>query len=148
MSILVIGAAPDYALLYVARFREALSHTSDRTTAVLTAWKASFEPILASGATVILALLAAGILCALFGALTLLLTVSAGLLQLKANGVPQTDVILSASNAVDGQDALARHFDAGSGSPAVIVAAERAAEEVLDKVEAANGVGRLPSGRG
>lgn len=147
MSILVIGAAPDYALLYVARFREALSHTSDRTTAVLTAWKASFEPILASGATVILALLAAGILCALFGALTLLLTVSAGLLQRKANGVPQTDVILSA-NAVDGQDALARHFDAGSGSPAVIVAAERAAEEVLDKVEAANGVGRLPSGRG
>lgn len=219
LSILVIGAATDYALLYVARFREALTHTSNRTAAVLTAWKASFEPILASGATVILALLcllfsdlnsnkalgpvaAAGILCALFGALTLLpalmallgsaafwpfrpkpvpdeerervlttglegqkglwratgalvarrprtvwvasvlllLAASAGLLQLKANGVPQTDVILSASNAVDGQDALARHFDAGSGSPAVIVAREGAAGQVLDEVKAADGV--------
>jgi hypothetical protein len=34
-------------------------------------------------------------------------------LQLMANGVPQTDVILAASNAVDGQDARAWHVDAG-----------------------------------
>jgi RND superfamily putative drug exporter len=220
LSILVIGAATDYALLYVARFREALTHTTNRTSAVLTAWKASFEPILASGATVIIALLcllfsdlnsnkalgpvaAAGILCSLFAALTLLpalmallgraafwpfrpklipeterepelvtglegqkglwratgslvsrrpravwgasvlllLVASAGILQLKANGVPQTDVILTASNAVDGQDALARHFDAGSGSPAVIVADEAKAQEVLEKTKAADGVG-------
>ena len=220
LSILVIGAATDYALLYVARFREALTHTTNRTAAVLTAWKASFEPILASGATVIIALLcllfsdlnsnkalgpvaAAGILCSLFAALTLLpalmallgraafwpfrpkllpadqrepelvtglegqkglwratgslvsrrprvvwiasvlllLVASAGVLQLKANGVPQTDVILTASNAVDGQDALARHFDAGSGSPAVVVADQGRAQEVLDTVKAADGVG-------
>lgn len=220
LSILVIGAATDYALLYVARFREALTHTRNRTAAVLTAWKASFEPILASGATVIIALLcllfsdlnsnkalgpvaAAGILCSLFAALTLLpalmallgraafwpfrpklvpagerepelvtglegqkgiwratgslvsrrprtvwvasvlllLVASAGVLQLKANGVPQTDVILTASNAVDGQDALARHFDAGSGSPAVVIADESKADEVLAKVKAADGVG-------
>jgi RND superfamily putative drug exporter len=57
LSILVIGAATDYALLFVARFREALTHTTNRTQAVITAWKASFEPILASGATVIIALL-------------------------------------------------------------------------------------------
>lgn len=220
LSILVIGAATDYALLYVARFREALTHTTNRTGAVLTAWKASFEPILASGATVIIALLcllfsdlnsnkalgpvaAAGILCSLFAALTLLpalmallgraafwpfrpklvpaeerepelvtglegqkglwratgslvsrrprtiwvasvlllVAASAGVLQLKANGVPQTDVILSASNAVDGQDALARHFDAGSGSPAVVVADQGKAQEVLNSVKAADGVG-------
>ena len=55
--------------------------------------------------------------------------------------MPQTDVILSASNAVDGQDALARHFEAGSGSPAVIVAAEAKAQEVLDLVKASDGVG-------
>ena len=71
----------------------------------------------------------------------LLLAASAGILQLKANGVPQTDVILSASNAVDGQDALARHFDAGSGSPAVIVATEAKAAEVLAEVKASDGVG-------
>ncbi|RAX16718.1 MMPL family transporter [Pseudarthrobacter sp. AG30] len=220
LSILVIGAATDYALLFVARFREALTHTTNRTAAVLTAWKASFEPILASGATVIIALLcllfsdlnsnkalgpvaAAGILCALFAALTLLpalmallgraafwpfrpklvpadqrepelvtglegqkglwratgslvsrrprtvwvasvlllLVAAGGLLQLKANGVPQTDVILTASNAVDGQDALARHFDAGSGSPAVVVADQAKAAEVLDRVKADDGVG-------
>ena len=220
LSILVIGAATDYALLYVARFREALTHTTNRTAAVLTAWKASFEPILASGATVIIALLcllfsdlnsnkalgpvaAAGILCSLFAALTLLpalmallgraafwpfrpklvpeterepqlvtglegqkglwratgslvsrrprtvwvasvlllLVASAGILQLKANGVPQTDVILTASNAVDGQDALARHFDAGSGSPVVIVADEAKAEDVLEETKATDGVG-------
>jgi RND superfamily putative drug exporter len=220
LSILVIGAATDYALLYVARFREALTQTTDRTAAALTAWKKSWEPILASGATVIIALLcllfsdlnsnkalgpvaAAGILCSLFAALTLLpalmallgraafwpflpkllpdagrepelvtglegqkglwratgslvsrrprtvwissvlllLVASAGVLQLKANGVPQTDVILGASNAVDGQDALARHFDAGSGSPAVIVADEAKAQEVLDKTVATAGVG-------
>ena len=89
LSILVIGAATDYALLYVARFREALTHTTNRTAAALTAWKNSWEPIVASGATVIIALLcllfsdlnsnkalgpvaAAGILCSLFAALTLL----------------------------------------------------------------------------
>ena len=71
----------------------------------------------------------------------LLLVASAGVLQLKANGVPQTDVILTASNAVDGQDALARHFDAGSGSPAVIVADEAKAQEVLAKTKATDGVG-------
>lgn len=220
LSILVIGAATDYALLYVSRFREALTHTTNRTAAALTAWKNSWEPIIASGATVIIALLcllfsdlnsnkalgpvaAAGILCALFAALTLLpammallgraafwpflpkllpeterepeivtglegqkgvwratgslvsrrprtvwiasvlllLVASAGVLQLKANGVPQTDVILTASNAVDGQDALARHFDAGSGSPAVIVADEAAAQEVLEQTKATDGVG-------
>lgn len=220
LSILVIGAATDYALLFVARFREALSHTTNRTAAVLTAWKASFEPILASGATVIIALLcllfsdlnsnkalgpvaAAGILCALFAALTLLpalmallgraafwpfrpkllpadqrepelvtglegqkglwrstgslvsrrprtvwvasvlllLVAAGGLFQLRANGVPQTDVILTASNAVDGQDALARHFDAGSGSPAVVIADQGKAAEVLDRVKADDGVG-------
>jgi RND superfamily putative drug exporter len=71
----------------------------------------------------------------------LLLVAAAGVLQLKANGVPQTDVILAASNAVDGQDALARHFDAGSGSPAVIVADEAKAQEVLAKTKASAGVG-------
>ena len=220
LSILVIGAATDYALLYVARFREALTHTTNRTAAAVTAWKAAWEPILASGATVIIALLcllfsdlnsnkalgpvaAAGILCALFAALTLLpalmallgraafwpfrpkllpetdrepelvtglegqkglwratgslvsrrprtvwvasvlllLVAGAGVLQLKANGVAQTDVILTASNAVDGQDALGRHFDAGSGSPAVIVADEANAQEVLAKLKASDGVG-------
>ena len=57
LSILVIGAATDYALLLVARFREALEQVPSRWTAIGRAWRASLEPIVASGATVILALL-------------------------------------------------------------------------------------------
>ncbi|KJL32319.1 MMPL family transporter [Microbacterium azadirachtae] len=60
LFILVIGAATDYALLFVSRFREALRVEHDRAKAVLAAWKGSFEPILASGGTVI-----AGLLCLL-----------------------------------------------------------------------------------
>ncbi|WP_295010433.1 efflux RND transporter permease subunit [uncultured Microbacterium sp.] len=60
LFILVIGAATDYALLFVSRFREALRSEQSRTTAVLTAWTGSVEPILASGGTVI-----AGLLCLL-----------------------------------------------------------------------------------
>ncbi|MBS1674562.1 MAG: MMPL family transporter, partial [Actinobacteria bacterium] len=60
LFILVIGAATDYALLFVSRFREALRVEQDRAKAVLMAWKGAFEPILASGGTVI-----AGLLCLL-----------------------------------------------------------------------------------
>lgn len=57
LSILVIGAATDYSLLLIARFREALSHTKSKWDAIKEAYKYSFEPIAASAATVILALL-------------------------------------------------------------------------------------------
>ncbi|MBW8870852.1 MAG: MMPL family transporter, partial [Leifsonia sp.] len=205
LSILVIGAATDYSLLLVARYREALETDPSRWVAILRAWRASFAPILASGATVILALLcllfsdlnsnkslgpiaAIGIVFSLFSALTflpallaifgrasfwpfrpvvgghqhkhaeaatltglegvsglwrrvggliarrprvtwivslvLLAACALGLTQLKANGVQQTDVILSQSDAVDGQAVVAKHFDAGSGSPVLIVAPE------------------------
>lgn len=61
LSILVIGAATDYSLLYVARHREALAHGADRWEATRVAWKGSFEPIIASGGTVTI-----GLLCLLF----------------------------------------------------------------------------------
>jgi putative drug exporter of the RND superfamily len=63
--------------------------------------------------------------------LMLLLAASAGVLQLRAAGVSQTDVILAQSDAVDGQSELGRHFDAGSGSPVVIVAAQDKQDAVL-----------------
>ncbi|WP_440081603.1 MMPL family transporter [Streptosporangium sp. LJ11] len=58
LFILVIGAATDYALLLTARFREELATTGDRFTAGRVALRRSFEPIVASAATVALALLA------------------------------------------------------------------------------------------
>lgn len=60
LFILVIGAATDYSLLYVSRLKEALHHTESPSQAAIQALKGSFEPILASGGTVI-----AGLLCLL-----------------------------------------------------------------------------------
>jgi RND superfamily putative drug exporter len=58
LSILVIGAATDYALLLAARFREELAVRGDRTAAAATAVRRSFGAITASAATVALGLLA------------------------------------------------------------------------------------------
>jgi RND superfamily putative drug exporter len=57
LNVLVLGAATDYSMLLVSRFREELRTTASRFDAIKVAWRASFEPILASGATVILGLL-------------------------------------------------------------------------------------------
>lgn len=65
LSILVVGAAVDYSLLVVARYREELRRVPDPRTAVWRAWRASVEPIVASAATV-----AAGLLCLLLSDLS------------------------------------------------------------------------------
>ncbi|MDP9906608.1 RND superfamily putative drug exporter [Arthrobacter bambusae] len=225
LSILVVGSATDYALLFVARYREALGQASNKWSAVGRAYKGSFGAILASGTTVALALLcllfselnsnrglgpigAIGIVFSMVASLTLLpaalgllgksafwpraprtdpaasagpsagvagvagpagsdipriwrllasiiakrpravwlgaaavLVVCAlGLLQLQASGVPQSALILSKSEAVDGQTALGRHYPAGAGSPVVVVADEKAAVAVLAEVKAQEGI--------
>jgi RND superfamily putative drug exporter len=65
-----------------------------------------------------------------------LLAACTGLLQLKASGIPQSDLVLGQSEARDGQSALGEHFPGGSGSPTVIVTDETAlldtARTVLD----------------
>jgi len=58
LSILVVGASVDYALLLVARYREELHHTQSPHTAMARALRASIAPIAASAGTVI-----AGLLC-------------------------------------------------------------------------------------
>ncbi|GGV76506.1 MMPL family transporter [Streptomyces thermoviolaceus] len=89
LSILVIGAATDYALLLAARFREELAERGDRFAAARAAVRRSFGAITASAATVALGLLtllasdltnnralgpvgAVGIVCAVLSALTFL----------------------------------------------------------------------------
>ncbi|MFJ2158863.1 MMPL family transporter [Streptomyces sp. NPDC087856] len=89
LSILVIGAATDYALLLTARFREELAVRENRTAAAVAAVRRSFGAITASAATVALGLLALlasdltnnralgpvgaiGIACAMLSALTFL----------------------------------------------------------------------------
>ena len=89
LSVLVLGAATDYALLLIARYREELHHVQSRFDAMKNAWRGVVEPIVASGSTVAIALLllllaslsnnrglgpvgAIGIACAVITILTLL----------------------------------------------------------------------------
>jgi putative drug exporter of the RND superfamily len=57
LSVLVIGAATDYALLLIARYREELHFTDNRFVAMRAAYKGVWEPILASGSTVAISLM-------------------------------------------------------------------------------------------
>jgi RND superfamily putative drug exporter len=57
LSVLVLGAATDYALLLIARYREELHHHESRYDAMKVSLRGVFEPILASGSTVIAGLL-------------------------------------------------------------------------------------------
>lgn len=57
LSVLVLGAATDYALLLISRYREELHHYASRFDAMRAAYKGVFEPIVASGLTVIVSLL-------------------------------------------------------------------------------------------
>ncbi len=199
LFILVFGAATDYALLLVSRFREELRDTEDKYRAVRSAWRATIEPIVASAGTVVLGVLclllsdlesnrglgpvaAIGIAAAVLSATTflpavlvltgraafwpfrpkfgsphpeesglwgkvagwvsrapraiwitttvVLLGLAAFLPQLKASGTAQEDVILAAVDSAAGQEALSRHFDAGSGAPSVVIARAETADQV------------------
>ena len=89
LSVLVIGAATDYGLLLIARYREELHLVESRFSAMRKALRGVFEPIVASGATVSVGLLvlllseldanrslgpvgAIGVACAVITMLTLL----------------------------------------------------------------------------
>lgn len=215
LFILVIGAATDYALLYTARFREAIGEGRRRWDATVTAWRGAVEPILASGGTVIAGLLclllsdlannralgpiaSIGIAFAVLSALTflpallalvgraafwpffpkpgagalpddltqpvkglwprqarlvarrarpvwivctvVLLAACAGLTQLRADGVPSSDLVLGASEARDGQQVLAEHFPGGSGSPVYVLVDEGSAADAVAVLDAASGI--------
>lgn len=60
LFILVIGAATDYGLLYTARYREELGRHDSTWSATAAALRGTWQPVLASAATVI-----AGLLCLL-----------------------------------------------------------------------------------
>ncbi len=215
LFILVIGAATDYSLLFVSRYREELRVNTDKWVATMRAIKGSFEPIVASGGTVIAGLMclllsdlksnstlgpvaSIGIVFAMLSALTLLpailfafgraafwprrpkfepdvveaeagmpakglwtrlarnvqrrprliwiattivLVIGAlGVTQLNAVGVPQSELVLGASEARDGQVALGEHFPGGSGSPVQVVVDESEMDAAVDVLLAEGGV--------
>ena len=268
LTVLVFGAATDYALLLVSRYREELHRNESPFAAMRKAWRSVLEPLAASAATVCLGLLcllfsllnsnkstgpvaATGIVCAFIATMTLLpallvvpavavyllllviglvvalvvglpalipvwaiallaLFVYAGLTRragrgpswafwlrwpaarwvfwpkvprfdsadeklvgiwakaagrigrrariswvmtavallvaaffvttLKADGISQSDAFTSKPDSVVGQEELGRHFPAGSGNPAVIIANAASAHAVTAAAEKVNGV--------
>jgi len=215
LFILVIGAATDYSLLYVARYREELRVEHDKWVASMRALRRSVEPIVASGSTVIAGLLclllsdlksnstlgpvaSLGIVFAMLSALSLLpamlylfgraafwprrpryepevvaaedgmptkglwlrvstlirrrprvvwmatmlvlLAGAAGVTQLQAQGVAQSDLVLGASEARDGQAALGEHFPGGSGSPAAVLVEQDELQPIADRLLGHDGI--------
>lgn len=61
ISVLVFGAGTNYALLLIARYREELRHVEDRHEAMRRALGSAAPAVLASGGTVVLALLSLGL---------------------------------------------------------------------------------------
>ncbi|MBD9725237.1 MMPL family transporter [Streptomyces caniscabiei] len=210
LSILVIGAATDYALLLTARFREEITDHADRFTAMRAALRQSWGAIVASAATVALGLLAlllsdltnnralgpvgaVGIGCAVLATLTFLPAVLvalgraaywparpgartasarggegvwrrvAGLVDraprrvwavilvvllagaafapaLTSKGVPLDETFVGDAPSVSAQQTLGEHFPAGSGNPAVVVAAADRLDRVLVAARDTDGV--------
>lgn len=192
LFILVIGAATDYSLLVVARFREELRRTEYQVDAMGRTLRGTWEAIVASAGTVALGVLtlllsdltsnrglgpvaAIGVLFAMVAALTflpavlvmlgrraywpakpkldmsgpdahvsglwarvarfvdertrvvlagsllILLGLAAFLPAFKADGVPTSEFFMAQVESTQGQDALARHFPAGSGSQTIVI---------------------------
>lgn len=214
LFILVIGAATDYSLLYIARYREELANYKHSFTAALRALRVSLEPVLAAGGTVIIGLLclllsdlgstkalgpvgAIAISLAMLAALTLLpavlglvgrrvfwpriprygatkgshtyevqhpvwnkigsfvskrprpiwivttavlLVACVGVFQLKADGISQSDLIVGASEARDGQAVLDKHFPSGLGAPAYVLAPAKQQQLVGEQLVSDAGV--------
>ncbi|MBF0662310.1 MULTISPECIES: MMPL family transporter [unclassified Rhodococcus (in: high G+C Gram-positive bacteria)] len=214
MFILVFGAATDYALLLVSRYREELRMEQDKYTAMRAALRGSIEPIAASAGTVILGVLclllsdlnsnrglgpvaAIGIAASFLASVTFLpaalvllgrtafwptrpkyepgtdqddidsghrfwgrvarwvgskprpiwivctlVLVAFGILapQFKASGVASSDVFLLQTDSKSGQEVLGEHFDAGTGSPTIVVARESSLDAIVDATAGVEGV--------
>ncbi|TWD82026.1 RND superfamily putative drug exporter [Kribbella amoyensis] len=219
LFILVVGAATDYSLLLVSRYKEELHDYESKFDAMRVAWRASIEPIAASAATVILGLLclllsqlgstkglgpvgAIGIAGALISAMTFLpavllafgrrifwpsipkldhvhasdqvggrklwgrvsglvgrsprkvwaitalalLACGAFLPTFKASGISQEELFLDKVESVTGQEQLAKHFDAGAGTPVQILTPQGKATQVIEIASQVDGVGAAAIG--
>ncbi len=211
LFILVIGAATDYSLLLVSRFREELRRTEYHVDAMGRTLRGTWEAIVASAGTVALAVLtlllselnvnrslgpvaAIGVTFAmlatltflpaalvmlgrwaywpakpkldmtdpeaqvtgfwakvagfvdrrtrvvLVGSLAALFALAAFLPTFKADGVPTSDFFMVEVESTAGQDALARHFPAGSGSATIVIGPAEDVQEMLAVVSANDGV--------
>jgi RND superfamily putative drug exporter len=161
LSVLVLGAATDYALLLIARYREELHHYEHRTDAMKVAWRGVVEPIVASGSTVALGLLvlmlsqltnnrglgpvgAIGIVCAMVTILTLLpaLLVIFGrwIFWPKRPKNNTEDEKLSGIWSKVAKEQLTTYFPGGQGQPTQVVVSTDKADAVKAKLLSITGI--------
>ncbi|MCX4095296.1 MMPL family transporter [Nocardia sp. alder85J] len=209
LTILVFGAGTDYALLLIARYREELRRHEDKHDAMAVALHRAGPAILASGTTVIIAMLvllvaqlnstkgvgpvcAIGVAVALLAMLTLLpalmvvagrwifwprhphfgtadhtatgiwsrvgtfvagrprtvwigtgavlVALAFGMTGLHDDGIANQDAFTTTTDAVHGNQALARHFDQGTGSPVIVIANSAKMQEVSSALASTPGI--------
>jgi RND superfamily putative drug exporter len=63
-----------------------------------------------------------------------------GLSQLKTDGIANKDAFIGKTDAVAGEQAIARHFDAGTGQPVVVIAKSGRATQVATALRGTRGI--------
>jgi RND superfamily putative drug exporter len=63
-----------------------------------------------------------------------------GLTQLKTDGIANQDAFIGKTDAVAGEQAIGRHFDAGTGQPVVVIARSAHATEVASALRGTRGI--------
>jgi RND superfamily putative drug exporter len=66
-----------------------------------------------------------------------------GLTQLGSTTLGQSDLFTTRTDSVAGQEAIARHYPGGAGSPATVIATQQSAEQVAAAVRAVPGVAQV-----
>lgn len=69
------------------------------------------------------------------GVTVLLLVACVGTVQLRADGVPQSELVLGTSEARDAQAIIDAHFASGSGSPAYVVSPEQDRDRIVAQLD-------------
>lgn len=75
--------------------------------------------------------------------IALLLVACVGFFQLKADGVPQSELVVGYSEAREGQKIIDEHFPSGSGSPAYILINKNKMDPVIEKIDADKSVASI-----
>jgi RND superfamily putative drug exporter len=70
----------------------------------------------------------------------ILVGLALGLTQLKTDGIANEDAFIGKVDAVTGQQAIERHFDAGTGQPVVVIAKSAQGGAVADALRGTSGI--------
>jgi RND superfamily putative drug exporter len=73
----------------------------------------------------------------------LLVVLALGMTTLKTDGIANKDAFIGKTDAITGEEIIARHFEVGTGSPVVVIAKAAAAGPVAAALRGTSGVARV-----